>query len=551
MGKGKSVIGIIRETLNEIRGKGSADSVEEFSSVEDSLRQKARLQVDSLNSKLEGVTERIPTEIDLDSLNPGSWGEDIIQKADSIQHAPDAVLSTVEQKLNKPQNILHQKTDSLTSLLEKPARVVNEKIDSTLNKINTRIDALERKVLGTVEKTESKLQEKVNSVTQDEVNIPGLDKTNIPEIDIGDAEISTQGLTGNLGLAEDLDVEIPGLDTESLELQLPEIEIPDVNQQLDVPDVGDIKAIGDVKSIDAVDDVSGGLDDVDRQLAELEKYEEELRKAKEADLAGLEKRTEQELMKIDEAGGVAGEIQKAAAEQARYEAMARKYSDKKILEEEIRRKAKNVVTDEINHLSPAFKEAQEKIAANKKKYDEVLTMKDLPKRRSNDMRNKTFYQRLLPGVTLQVYGSDKILVDAGVQVGYRFTERLTAGLGGVYRIAISDEYRYLVRDVDIFGGRTYVDWNFRKALYLHGEFEALRVNADPVTPQPTANEKTEDHAYNAYGGIGTSFNISRRVKGSVLGLYRFELDGYVPNFNKVSVRLGFHYDLARRKKQRP
>ena len=79
--------------------------------------------------------------------------------------------------------------------------------------------------------------------------------------------------------------------------------------------------------------------------------------------------------------------------------------------------------------------------------------------------------------------------------------------------------------MNIFGGRTYIDWTFRKGLYLHGEFEALRVKIDPINPQPATNEVIDDHSYNAYDGIGKSFNISRRVKGSVLGVYRFELDG--------------------------
>lgn len=177
-------------------------------------------------------------------------------------------------------------------------------------------------------------------------------------------------------------------------------------------------------------------------------------------------------------------------------------------------------------------------------------MKDsLPKRRTNSMRNKSFYQRLLPGATLQVYNKENIIIDGGLQIGYRFTGRLTGGIGGVYRIGISEEYEYYVRSMNVYGGRIYSDWMIKKGFFIHGEFEALKVKVDPHVQQNVAKEDLDDHAYNGYGGIGKQFNISRRVKGSVLGLYRFELDGYMPEFSKINVRLGFHYDLAKKKKQ--
>lgn len=75
------------------------------------------------------------------------------------------------------------------------------------------------------------------------------------------------------------------------------------------------------------------------------------------------------------------------------------------------------------------------------------------------------------------------------------------------------------------------------------------MKVDPLVQQHTSKEDLEDHAYNAYGGIGKQFNISRKIKGSVLGLYRFELDGYMPASSKVNVRLGFHYDFAKKKRQ--
>ena len=241
----KTTLGAVLEKLSMLRGLGDADSLKTTAAAEDSLRLRTGKAIDSLNAKvnerLGDVTEKIPSGLALDTLKGAESVERLIQKVDSIQHVPDAILSTLEQKLSKPKNTITQKTDSLTSLLEKPMQVVNEKIDSALNRVNARIDSLESKVMGTVEKVESKIQEKVNAVTGGKLEVPGLDKSKIPELGIDDTEISTQILTNELKLEDDLNIEIPELDTESLDLEIPEIESLDVNKAIDIPDATEIK----------------------------------------------------------------------------------------------------------------------------------------------------------------------------------------------------------------------------------------------------------------------------------------------------------------------
>ena len=143
------------------------------------------------------------------------------------------------------------------------------------------------------------------------------------------------------------------------------------------------------------------------------------------------------------------------------------------------------------------------------------------------------------------------MIDAGLQIGYRFTKRLTVGIGGSYRVGISDQHEYYVQGLNVFGGRVYGDWIFKKGFFLHGELEALKSNVAAQALLPIQNETPASRAYNAYGGIGKQFNISRYWRGQVIGLYRFELDGYMPDISKFNVRLGFLYDLGKKKKTLP
>ncbi len=471
----KSIIGSVRKKLNQLRGSNVADTIKVKSLASDSLALKGSKTIDSVSVKIDksrqSLEEKAQLQNNLDTLQSAEWGEKVIQKIDSIQDVPDlpagqagAELSKIEDKINKPQQFINQKTDSITSLLNRPAEVVNKKIDDALDKANNKIDSLQNRAMSTVETTENKIQGKVNKVTDGEIHVPGLDKSKITDVGIDDVSIGDGSPLKEVELGENINVDVPGLNTESLNLEVSEIKQLDINKSIDIPDANKIKELTEVKEVNEVrQQVSGELDNVDAQLAELEKYESELRKVKEGDLTDLEKRSESELMKIDAMKGLTGEAQKAAELQAQHQAMIQKYRDKKLLQEEIKRKLQNVATEKVNHLSPQFKEAQQNIATAKKKYEEVASLKsDLPKRRTNSMRGKPFYQRLLPGATLQVYNNDKVIIDGGLQIGYRFTRRLTGGLGGVYRIGISDEYEYYVQSMNVFGGRTYADWMFKK-----------------------------------------------------------------------------------------
>jgi hypothetical protein len=56
--------------------------------------------------------------------------------------------------------------------------------------------------------------------------------------------------------------------------------------------------------------------------------------------------------------------------------MMQRYQDKKLLKDEIARKSRNIVNGKIDKLSPAFKEAQEKIAKAKLKCGKIQRRKN-------------------------------------------------------------------------------------------------------------------------------------------------------------------------------
>ena len=118
-----------------------------------------------------------------------------------------------------------------------------------------------------------------------------------------------------------------------------------------------------------------------------------------------------------------------------------------------------------------------------------------------------------------------------------------AGLGGVYRTGFNKSYPAYVKGLDIYGGRTYTEFLIRKGIYVHAEYEVLN-----ATYSLNQNPEETRHISAGYFGLGKQFNISKKIKGHTLALYRAEFSGKLVDQSKVNVRFGF--DLRTDKKKR-
>jgi len=160
---------------------------------------------------------------------------------------------------------------------------------------------------------------------------------------------------------------------------------------------------------------------------------------------------------------------------------------------------------------------------------------------------KKFYQRLVPGFTFQSYGSKVFTLDLATQIGYRFSPRFTAGVGATYRTGFDKQFKYFATGLGVYGMRTYFDFAALKGIYVHAEYEYLKVNTARFV-QPPVKDANQTFASSSYFGLGKKFNVSRNIKGTVMGLYRVEYEGHLPSMNKVNVRVGFEYVFRKPKK---
>lgn len=112
--------------------------------------------------------------------------------------------------------------------------------------------------------------------------------------------------------------------------------------------------------------------------------------------------------------------------------------------------------------------------------------------------------------------------------------------------AIRERGNALFQAGTVLIGRLYADFRLLKSFYAHGEFEALTLAR---LKQPTRFETLPDQVYGSYFGLGKRYNISRKIKGSVIGLYRVDYKGTVPGLNKINLRIGFDLNIKKEKKK--
>jgi hypothetical protein len=208
-----------------------------------------------------------------------------------------------------------------------------------------------------------------------------------------------------------------------------------------------------------------------------------------------------------------------------------------------------VANAQIAGNAEKVQKAQQDLMNAKQKLSGKEKVKALFAKQSTELEGKKFYQRLVPGLTWQVYKRDYVSVDLALQTGYRVSPRLTAGVGFLYRVGFDKDFDTFVRGLRTYGGRGYLDFAVRKGIFAHGEFEGLRV--EPSLAAPGAAEPIENRAYASYFGLGKRFNVTRNLRGSMLGLYRLEYKGELPGVNKISARFGIEYVFRRARKKLP
>jgi len=454
----------------------------------------------------------------------------------------------------------------------------NQKRDSLQNEIHKKSIALQKKIKGATGSVDSlarkagnKINSKLGRITEEENKI--LKEAKLPNSSLPVPNASAIGKEFN-----------PSGELNQLNNQIPNTNLPDANalgKELNAP--------GDLNQLNSVNKELSNATQGNPVTSEIKKLET----APSRELAGsgvmrsiTELKTEEQKIKDVEKKAVGykqdikkvgkGELQQMQALPNDAENAAANVAEMKELKSETAqiKTTKNALqqyNDVLQNMGTpkglkeggaiATKEMPDLFAGNeaklqagiaqldklKKKYHTVADSRYLPKHVPNEMKGKPLKDRLIPGLTLQLYKGDKLGIDLSPYLMYRLTGKLRLGASGTYRLLINSK-QWNIRPGMVYGVRAMADYRWINSWYGHIEGEWMhyepavqgqyRFPADPPLKE-----------WNAKLNIGMlrTYKISRRFMGQCQLLYNALDWTRFPQNRNTSVRFGFEYKFNAKK----
>jgi hypothetical protein len=476
--------------------------------------------------------------------------------------------------LNLPTERYTRKLDSLNNISpQKYIDMANAKVKSVEDKINKPVDQLESKINQPAQQLEDKINKPVTNVENkinDKLNVmrqEGGDGANLPgNINTKDLSLDKNGLPANplkesgnpLGDVNPLGNTNSPLDKANNPLSKIDNPVTDQAGQLnELKDkVTDIKStptqqIDKLKSIDEIQTAKEKVGDLNNATDKVQSYQGEIKKVASGDLnevkeipGAIEKKAGS-LDEIKDLQKQTGEIDKAKGELDKIKAMGDKANDPEAMKQMAKQEITKQAVDHFKGKEQVLQQAMDKVSKLKQKYPELQSLKDIPKRPPNPMKNKPLIERIVPGLTLQLQKSHNVMIDLNPVVSYRFTGRINAGFGWNERLSFN-KWNKLSSFDRIYGPRVFGSFAFKKGFSVKAEVEKMNTL---IPSSPTATDGTRQWVWSAFVGLKKDYKFIGKVRGNVQILYNLYDDHYnSPYFDRLNVRMGFEFPMKKARK---
>lgn len=465
-----------------------------------------------------------------------------------LLNKPQQQVDQYTSKLNKLQSRLTSKIDSLNKL-PNPDKGLVKSLDSLRGQIDSlkqnsiiagakdktaKVLDAEQKITSKIESIEGKVNEKLNLFNKNGGNAGGLNLPKVPGVN---------GIENPLGKVNTGDIKLPTADLPNANLpdtNLPNTNLPDVN--LPKANIG-LDKIDDVKGLagEKIGDVTGNAGGYVKDAKEIATNgAENLKTAPDA--------IEKKLTGLDEVQN----FQKDVAPAMDYTEMMKKWnSDPDVARELALNKAKEQAVNHFAGHEEQLKAAMNKLSAAKEKYHDGESVIDMFKKPENPMKGKPFVERLVPGIALQVQASSTQWFDFYSSVGYRWTGRITTGIGWMDRLSTDFKHRRFVASERAYGPRSYVTFKIKSG--FHARAEAELINAKVTSPyllNGGIEPNTRTWVWSYFAGMMKTFTFSKYVTGNVQLLYNiYDPMKRSPYLNRLSVRMGFDFPIKKKVKK--
>lgn len=167
--------------------------------------------------------------------------------------------------------------------------------------------------------------------------------------------------------------------------------------------------------------------------------------------------------------------------------------------------------------------------------------KDVPDFKPNSQRTKSFRQRIEFGTNLQFGQSTNYLPassDIGLQAGYKFSDKSSAGIGAAYKLGLGAGWKDIRFSSESVGLRSYVKTKLKGSFSIQGGAEW-----NYMTKFASIEELKDYSAWqtSALLGLVKSYKIGKKVNGNVQLMYDFLHSQHVPASQPVLFRIGYNF----------
>ena len=164
----------------------------------------------------------------------------------------------------------------------------------------------------------------------------------------------------------------------------------------------------------------------------------------------------------------------------------------------------------------------------------VKAQMPLTERKENQPQEK-FSDHLYFGGSFGVQFGSQTYIELAPIVGYKFTQRFSAGLGLKYiYYKFNDNYSNYNYTSNIYGGGPFARFTVFDGLFLHAEYEILNLEI----PDSYYQKYTRQNVTSVFLGGGYRQMIGDRSSLDFLFLYNINESSYSPYVNPV-IRIGF------------
>ncbi len=474
-------------------------------------------------------------------------------RGESFQVKKDTTLKPVKGAADSLLQKTEAKIDSL-KVLELPHGQYTQRLDS-LKQVGQQplhqLQELETKGKREVNSLSDKVNFKVQKETAFVNRIPGAELSNDQLSDLPKVPDTPINKVGDL--AGGFDIPVPELDIENTidpKIETPALESKKLGSyQNKVKDAAEFPAekVGELKDESGFNKAAEGIEEVKGYGDEVNGYQEDIAKAKEGDLEGVEKRAEQKLVEnMNELGGLQGQENVLKQEMEQQAQQLKQVQDQAYIKQQLQEQAMMQVQDQFSgEKLEKLKAARQKLSKQKKSYVGLRNISDSLKVKRSSLKGKPFRERITPGFAFEVFRGEVINLDLALGVGYKFNKRISLHSAYMYRFSFDKNANTFVWKNPSYGPRFYGVYTLSKSFRGIILYEQIRTNVPRNRILPETSRNWEQ---SAYVGVGKAYAISKLVKGDLQVLYNFMYNHKTPYPKRVHIRMGFDFNLKKKRK---